>query len=300
VQVLKLGKQPEIAPRIGEEFPLKHLLSSIMEFGKLSCHRQIHFWADPTITENDMADVVGTLDNQDDYIVVIVLMNHTSQQTIVSPDPSIHVMEDLTGAFLDYFKSLKSPGSLVMGLMPDGSTSYFAPSVRHPHFITLPNSESFHRVPQELNPVLHQKVELSEILDSSVRYMRQSREILSMPEVLIIHFWGAYCQASQKNWHLYEKLRAILPDYTHALVHLNGREYVGDPDTLLDDCHPDMVLIDDTNSYIRRFANRCQIRVIPSTMIFVRGQLEYVGVQHINCEPLFFPTLIDKALRRES
>jgi hypothetical protein len=300
LQVLKLHKQPEIAVQIGKEFPLKHLLSSIMEFGTFSRHRQIHFWADPTFTENDMADVVGTLDNQSNCIVVIVLMNHTSQQTIVSPDPSIHVMKDLTGAFLDYFKSLKSPGSLVMGLRPDGSTSYFTPSVGHPHFITLAKADFFLRVPQELNPMLHQKVELSEILDSSVRYMRQSREILSMPEVLIIHFWAAYCEMSQKNWHLYEKLRAILPDYTHALVHLNGREYVGDPDTLLGDCHPDMVLIDDTNSYIRRFSNRCQLRVIPSTMIFVRGRLEYAGMQHINCEPLFFPTLIEKALRRES
>jgi hypothetical protein len=298
LQIMGLHKQPQLAEKIGKEFALKHLLPPCFKFGWRRYVRHVHFWDAGAQQEFPLSDIVDTFHPDSPCVILIICMNRSAERTLVSTHPSIHFMDDTTGAFFEYYKALKPVGSLLMSLSSAGDIFFFAPSLGHPHLIALPKITANWLGSALPSPMLHQKVELSEVLSESVSYLRQSRRVTVMPEVLIIHLWSSYCKGSQAVWPLYEQLRTRLPEYTHVLFHLNHEEHDADVDSYLIDFHPDMVLVDDPTYSIIPFRRKCNIHTIPTTVIIVKGVVEYVGDQHINCEPLYFPTLIHKALHR--
>jgi hypothetical protein len=298
LQIMGLHKQPQFAEKIGKEFALKHLLPPCLKLGFVKYVRHVHFWDAGTQKEFNLSDIADTLDPENHCVILIICMNRSAERTLVSTNPNIHVMDDTTGAFFEYYKNLKPTGSLMMALNSMAKIFFFAPSLGHPHLLALPKMRADGLKWALPSPMLHQKVELSEVLSDSVSYLRQSRRVNDMPEVLIIHFWGFHCKGSQAAWPLYEQLRSRLPGYTHVLFHSTREEHDVDLESYLVDFHPDMVLVHAPDHSIRPFKDKCKIQTIPTTVIIVKGVVEYVGEQHINCEPLYFPTLIDKALHR--
>jgi hypothetical protein len=108
-----------------------------------------------------------------------------------------------------------------------------------------------------------------------------------------------FLNTSIEKWPQYAELARKYPSWVQALIHIDGTKVPASPDDISkfnQEGLSEFVKIRDISGAFLAFTQLCGFSFNPCTIILVHGKVVYVGLPHITCDPLYFPTLIDKAL----
>jgi hypothetical protein len=247
-------------------------------------------------TSNEVS-YINTLESKEDLEILFICIDFIFND---SNSPFTHVTAD--NNMLNFFDhSLKKKGPSCI-LLVQGTIAYIGPAFGNPEFATLPKFENFWKfaLPKWKSPLIGQTVDLAKLFGVyRLEYLGWSKGLNPIPQVLIVHTWGVWCKASQKNWNAYESLCLKLPKAKHMILHLDTRHGPFSTDAILKSLpymHPSFLLAKDVDGHFYRFFRQCEYLMTPATFIFVNSKLAYVGPQHITCDINYFPDLIETAL----
>jgi hypothetical protein len=268
----------------------------------------VHFWDHRKFSTLDMLPFKDIAEAVNPLYVVIVCMYcpESFAAEIYAVHKRIFLHTKPTIALTEFHESeIEKHGPICIHFNNE-LVGWVGPSVGHELFTgsfeekvaagcLLPNWKSL---------ILGAKFQLPNHFTTETNYLLASQPLLTLPTVLILHFWSLYCEGSIMTLESFKKFFELCPHYSHVIVHMDRRNECTSKTDIEDQLmefgfSADVRLVYDEEQRLGTYARSTGYAFTPLTIIIVNGVVEFAGYPHIECDPRYLPNMIDTALGRE-